>query len=71
MKYANDIVKEMDARGSIEVPKECFASEGFDIWMYGDGEEVEKNRIIWNSISISSEFSLDSSDNTNYGDAAE
>lgn len=30
MKYADDIVKDMDARGPIKVPEDCFASEEFD-----------------------------------------
>lgn len=42
MKYADDIVRAMDVRGSIEVPEDCFASEEFDVWMYGKEEEIEK-----------------------------
>ena len=30
MKYADEIVKDMDARGSIKVPKDCFTSEESD-----------------------------------------
>ncbi len=41
MKYANDIVKEMDARGAVEVPEECFASEDFDMWMHREVLEDE------------------------------
>ena len=30
MKYADEIVKEMDDRGSIKVPEDCFTSEEDD-----------------------------------------
>ena len=44
MKYANDIIKEIKARGPIEIPEGCFASEDFDIWMHKEakGEVKEK-----------------------------
>lgn len=36
MKYAEDIIKEIEKRGPIKVPEGYVASEDFDIWMHND-----------------------------------
>lgn len=36
MKHAEDIVKEMDERGGIEIPEGCFASDSYDEYIQGE-----------------------------------
>ncbi|MCR5102563.1 MAG: hypothetical protein K6B41_14545 [Butyrivibrio sp.] len=47
MKYSDEIVKQMDDRGPVEIPDGCFASEEFDEWMYGSDDDCEYSRTIW------------------------
>lgn len=45
MKYANDIIKEIKARGPVKVPEDCFVSEDFDVWIHKEiKREVKENK---------------------------
>ncbi len=69
MRYAEDIIREINERGPINIPDNCYASDGFDRWMYGN-DDCNDN-LIWNE----NNYSYTENDeyevfNTNYGDAA-
>ncbi len=43
IKFADQIVKEMDARGQVIVPDNCVTGEAFEEWLYGEEpKEVEE-----------------------------
>ena len=46
MKYAEEIAKEIEERGSIKIPDNCYASDGFDKWMYEEEKGAGRMRLI-------------------------
>ena len=42
MKYAKDIVEEMNKRGPVKIPNGCFADETFDEYMYDTIDEYRR-----------------------------
>lgn len=41
MKYAKDIVEEMNKRGPVKIPDGCFADETFDEYMHDTIDTIE------------------------------
>ena len=73
IKFADEIVKEIRERGSIEVPKGYFTGEAFEEWLY-KGKEKDLFELsdsteirIKTTISVSTRLNLFTE---NYGEAA-
>lgn len=41
IKYAEDIVKEIDERGTIKIPDNCVTGEEFEKWLYEENTEIK------------------------------
>lgn len=71
VKFADEIVKEIRERGSIEVPEGYFTGEAFEEWLYKEEIHVELS----NSMDIRKDIILSSFEglnffSENYGEAA-
>ena len=45
IKYADQIVKEINKRGPITIPKGCVTGEEFEKWLYEKSDKSNKNFI--------------------------
>lgn len=51
MKTAKEIAEEMNKRGTEEMPKDCFADDGFDKWMHKElNKQNDTEREKWTII---------------------
>lgn len=41
MKYAKDIIEEIEKRGPISIPDGCFSDESFEKWMHSGSDKLE------------------------------
>ena len=70
MKYADEIIKEIEERGPAVVPDGYMAGEDFDEWLYGTEDDYAIERHVWHNCNVfalgNDYFQLDA----NYGEAA-
>ena len=43
MKYADDIVRQMEERGEVKIPEDCFADESFEKHLHRQHTEPKQN----------------------------